>query len=36
VRKRVRQMLNSRGEWEVTPAHTEKVLRDICAMEPIP
>src|SRR5213078_1657317 len=24
VRKRVRQMLNSRGEWEITPAPTEK------------
>src|SRR5205085_1458139 len=36
VRKRVRQMLNSRGEWEVTPAPTEKALRDICAMEPLP
>jgi len=36
VRKRVRQMLNSRGEWEVTPAHGERALRDICAMEPIP
>jgi len=36
VRKRVKQMLNSRGEWEVTPAPTEKALRDICAMEPIP
>jgi hypothetical protein len=36
VRKRVRQMLNSRGEWEVTPAPREKSLRDICAMEPIP
>src|SRR5436190_264462 len=36
VRKRVRQMLNSRGEWEVTPATKEKLLRDICVMEPIP
>ncbi len=36
VRKRVRQMLNSRGEWEVTPAPKEKLLRDIRAMEPIP
>src|SRR6185503_6231708 len=36
VRKRVKQMLNSRGEWEVTPASTEKALRDVCAMEPIP
>jgi superfamily II DNA/RNA helicase len=36
VRKRVRQMLNSRGEWEITPAPTEKALRDICVMDPIP
>jgi superfamily II DNA/RNA helicase len=36
VRKRVRQMLNSRGEWEVTPAPKEKLLRDISVMEPIP
>ena len=36
VRKRVRQMLNSRAEWEVTPAPSERPLRDICVMEPIP
>lgn len=36
VRKRVRQMLNSRAEWEVTPSHSERPLRDICVMEPIP
>ena len=36
VRKRVRQMLNSRGEWEVTPAPTERTLREIRVMEPIP
>jgi superfamily II DNA/RNA helicase len=36
VRKRVRQMLNSRAEWEVTPAHSERPLREICVMEPIP
>jgi superfamily II DNA/RNA helicase len=36
VRKRVRQMLNSRGEWEIIQALTEKPLRDIHAMEPIP
>jgi superfamily II DNA/RNA helicase len=29
VRKRVREMLNSRGEWETYPAPTEKPLRDI-------
>ncbi len=36
VRKRVRQMLNSRGEWELVPTFTEKRLRDIQVMEPIP
>jgi hypothetical protein len=36
VRKRVRQMLNSRGEWEVTPAPKEQLLRDVCVMEAIP
>jgi hypothetical protein len=36
VRKRVRQMLNSRGDWELTPAGTEKRLRDVKVMEPIP
>lgn len=36
VRKRVRQMLNSRGEWEIIQALTEKPLREISAMEPIP
>ena len=36
VRKRVRQMLNSRGEWELVPPPREKALREICAMEPIP
>ncbi len=36
VRKRVRQMLNSRGNWELTPAPHEKPLRDIRVMEPIP
>jgi hypothetical protein len=29
VRKRVREMLNSRGEWEPYPNPTEKPLRDI-------
>jgi len=32
VRKRVREMLNSRGEWELMPAPTEKPLRDIVIM----
>ena len=36
VRKRVRQMLNSRGAWENTPAPTEKPLREIFVMEAIP
>jgi superfamily II DNA/RNA helicase len=34
VRKRVREMLNSRGEWELMPAPTEKPLRDIVIMSP--
>jgi hypothetical protein len=29
VRKRLRQMLNSRGEWEACPAPTEKPLREV-------
>ena len=29
VRKRVREMLNSRGEWEKTPPFSERPLRDI-------
>jgi hypothetical protein len=29
VRKLVREMLNSRGEWETVPAPTEKTLREI-------
>jgi hypothetical protein len=36
VRKRVRQMLNSRGEWEVTPAPVEKKVGEVRVMEPIP
>jgi hypothetical protein len=36
VRKRVRQMLNSRGEWEATPVPRDVALRDISVMEPIP
>ncbi len=35
VRKRVREILNSRGEWELLPAHSEKPLREIFVMEPI-
>jgi hypothetical protein len=32
VRKRVREMLNSRGEWELMPSPTEKALREIFVM----
>src|SRR5258706_10101223 len=30
VRKRVREMLNTRGEWELMPHPSEKPLREIC------
>jgi hypothetical protein len=33
VRRRVREMLNSRGEWEPFPKPTEKPLRDIVMLE---
>ncbi len=33
VRRRIREMLNSRGEWERPPAWVEKPLRDVCMME---
>ncbi|HMC26416.1 MAG TPA: DEAD/DEAH box helicase, partial [Verrucomicrobiae bacterium] len=33
VRKRVREMLNSRGEWELMPNPSERPLREICVME---
>jgi len=33
VRKRVSEMLNSRGEWEPVPAFTEKPLREIFVTE---
>ncbi len=33
VRKRVREMLNSRGEWEMMPAPSERALRDIFVMD---
>ncbi len=36
VRKRIRQMLNSRGEWERTPPFIEKSLQTIQVMDPIP
>ncbi|MSU59526.1 MAG: DEAD/DEAH box helicase [Pedosphaera sp.] len=32
VRKRQREMLNSRGEWETYPALEEKAVRDICVL----
>lgn len=35
VRKRVREILNSRGDWQLMPAFTEKPLREIFLMEPI-
>src|ERR1051326_960262 len=35
VRKRVREMLNSRGEWELMPAPSEKPLREIFVMDRI-
>src|SRR5207248_9170493 len=33
VRKRVREMLNSRSEWELMRNPSERPLRDICIME---
>lgn len=36
VRKRIREMLNSRGEWERTPLPVEKPLREIQVMSPLP
>jgi len=36
VRKRVREILNSRGEWELLPAPTGKTIREILVMEPLP
>jgi len=33
VRKRVREMLNTRGEWEILPAPTEKALREVFVMD---
>src|SRR5262245_19620985 len=35
VRKRVREMLNSRGEWEIMPAPSEKPLREVLIMQPM-
>ncbi len=36
VRRRVREMLNSRGEWERLPAPSEKALREIKSAPPVP
>ena len=36
VRKRVREILNTRGEWELLPTPSEKPLREICVMQRIP
>ncbi len=36
VRQRVKQILNSRGEWEPMPALREVKLSDIRVMEPLP
>ncbi len=33
VRKRIREILNSRGEWERMPAWVEKRVRDVMVME---
>ena len=33
VRKRIREILNSRGEWEPMPAWVEKKVRDVIVME---
>ncbi len=35
VRKRVREMINSHGEWELLPSPTEKTIREIFLMEPL-
>jgi superfamily II DNA/RNA helicase len=36
VRQRIREMLNSRGEWERTRAPVEKPLREVRVMEALP
>lgn len=36
VRHRIREILNSRGEWERSPALVEKPLREIVSMAPLP
>ena len=33
VRKRIREILNSRGEWEPMPTWVEKTVRDVMVME---
>jgi superfamily II DNA/RNA helicase len=35
VRKRVREMLNSRGEWELTPPLVNRPLREVQVMAPL-
>src|SRR5205807_9425263 len=35
VRKRVREMLNSRGEWEVMPEHVARPVREIFVQEDV-
>jgi superfamily II DNA/RNA helicase len=36
VRKRLREMLNSRGEWERVPVPTERPVREVRVMESLP
>jgi superfamily II DNA/RNA helicase len=36
VRKRVREMLNSRGEWEAMPSPVNRPLREVQVMAPLP
>jgi superfamily II DNA/RNA helicase len=36
VRKRVREIVNSRGEWEAYPEAVEKPLKEICVGQPVP
>ena len=36
VRKRIREILNSRGEWERMPAFVEKPVREVMVMDPLP
>ena len=36
VKKRTREMLNSQGEWERTPAATNRPVREVQVMAPLP